>query len=118
MRQINRQTNPILNIVAAACLALAFIPMAQAADAEINITIEHNHFIPAEIKAPAGQRIKLMVLNKDATPEEFESGPLKVEKIISGGKRGLMFIGPLAPGRYPFFGEFHKDTAQGVLIAE
>jgi hypothetical protein len=24
----------------------------------------------------------------------------------------------LKPGRYPFFGDFHPDTAQGVLIAQ
>jgi len=29
-----------------------------------------------------------------------------------------IFVGPLQPGRYPFFGDFHKDTAQGVLIAK
>jgi hypothetical protein len=27
-------------------------------------------------------------------------------------------IGPLAPGRYEFIGEFHADTAKGVIIAE
>jgi hypothetical protein len=27
-------------------------------------------------------------------------------------------IGPLAPGRYPFFGEFNQATAKGVVIAE
>jgi hypothetical protein len=27
-------------------------------------------------------------------------------------------VGPLAPGRYEFFGEFHPNTAKGVVIAE
>jgi hypothetical protein len=27
-------------------------------------------------------------------------------------------IGPLKPGRYPFFGEFHEATAKGTVIAE
>jgi hypothetical protein len=27
-------------------------------------------------------------------------------------------IGPLDPGRYEFMGEFHADTAKGVVVAE
>jgi hypothetical protein len=27
-----------------------------------------------------------------------------------------VFVGPLKPGRYPFFGEFHEQTAQGALV--
>ncbi|MCM8598918.1 MAG: cupredoxin domain-containing protein, partial [Candidatus Accumulibacter sp.] len=27
-------------------------------------------------------------------------------------------IGPLKPGSYPFYGEFHEATAKGVIIAE
>lgn len=98
--------------------ALALIPAAQAADTEVRITIENNRFTPAEIKVPAGQRIRLLVLNKDRTPEEVESGILKIEKIIPGGSRGMIFIRPLTPGRYPFFGDFHQSTAQGELVAE
>ncbi|MGA7373007.1 MAG: hypothetical protein WBW37_10370 [Methyloceanibacter sp.] len=29
-----------------------------------------------------------------------------------------MRLRPLDPGRYPFMGEYHSDTAQGVVIAE
>jgi hypothetical protein len=29
-----------------------------------------------------------------------------------------VFVGPLRPGTYPYFGEFHMDTAKGTLIAE
>ena len=25
---------------------------------------------------------------------------------------------PLGPGRYPFMGEYHSETAQGVVISE
>lgn len=94
------------------------LPAAHAEDVEINITLENNRFVPEEIKAPAGKRIKILVLNKDATPEEFESSPLKIEKLIAAGSRGLIFVKPQQPGRYPFFGEFHQSTAQGVLIVE
>jgi hypothetical protein len=58
------------------------------------------------------------VTNEDPTPEEFESNSMKVEKIIPGKSKGLVRVGPLAPGRYDFFGDFNQATAKGVLIAE
>jgi hypothetical protein len=56
-----------------------------------------------------------MVINNDATPEEFESYELNREKVIVGGHRAVIFIGPLEPGDYPFFGEFNPKTAQGIV---
>ncbi len=82
-------------------------------------TILHDHkFDPAEIHVPAGQRIELTVQNDDATPDEFDSHDLKVEKVIAGGTSGVVRFGPLRPGRYRFEGEYHEETAQGVVIAE
>jgi hypothetical protein len=43
---------------------------------------------------------------------------LKVEKVIAGKSKGVVRIGPLKPGRYPFVGEYHEATAKGVIIAE
>jgi hypothetical protein len=82
------------------------------------LTIENHQFKPEQITIPAGKKIKLLVDNRDSTPEEFESYELNREKIITGGKSAVIYIGPLKPGRYPFFGEFHQDTAKGMLIAE
>ena len=68
---------------------------------------------------PTGNRTMLTVKNEDATPEEFDSiGALKVEKVIVGGHYATIRLRPLGPGRYPFMGEFHSDTAQGVVISE
>jgi len=67
---------------------------------------------------PAGKRIKLVIDNQDATPEEFESKTLRVEKIVPGNSKGTVTVGPLKPGSYSFFGEFHEATAQGKLHAE
>jgi hypothetical protein len=67
---------------------------------------------------PAGKKIKLVVENKDATPEEFESHTLKREKVIAGKSTATILIGPLAAGRYPFVGEYNEKTAQGVLVAQ
>jgi plastocyanin len=100
-------------------LALAFLPvLAFAATPEINIVIKDHRFTPAEVKVPAGQKVKLIVDNQDATAEEFESHELNREKVIAPKSKGTIFIGPLKAGRYPFVGEFNESTAKGVVVAE
>ena len=91
---------------------------AWAQEPAITITIRNHRFEPAEVRVPANKRITLTVINDDPTPEEFESRPMKVEKIIPGKSKATIRIGPLKPGSYPFVGEFHESTAKGVLIAE
>jgi len=88
------------------------------ADSEIALVIKDHRFEPAEVRIPAGQKVKLVVHNQDATPEEFESHELNREKLIAPGAKANIFVGPLSAGRYPFFGEFHDQTARGAVIAE
>ena len=100
-------------------LSLVLLPaFANAAAPEINLVIKDHRFIPAEVKVPAGQKIKLLIDNQDATPEEFESHELNREKVIAGRSKATIYIGPLKPGSYPFIGEFNEATAKGVVIAE
>ncbi len=82
------------------------------------LTIKDHRFTPAEIKVPANQRVTITVINEDATAEEFDSGALKVEKVVAGKSKGTVRIGPLKPGRYPFIGEYNEATAKGAVIAE
>jgi hypothetical protein len=82
------------------------------------LTITDHKFTPTEIKVPANQRVMITVMNNDDTAEEFDSVALKVEKVVPGKSRGVVRIGPLKPGNYPFIGEFHEATAKGVVIAE
>jgi hypothetical protein len=82
------------------------------------LTIRDHLFYPAELVVPAGTKVKLLISNEDATPEEFESYELNREKVILGGKKTVIFIGPLSAGEYPFFGEFNMATAQGKVIAK
>jgi plastocyanin len=82
------------------------------------LTIKDHKFTPEELKVPANQRVIITVINNDPTAEEFESNVLKVEKVIAGNSKATVRIGPLAPGRYPFIGEFHEATAKGVVVAE
>jgi hypothetical protein len=82
------------------------------------LTIKDHRFSPTEIKVPASQRVAITVINEDATPEEFESNSMKVEKVIAGKSKAVVRIGPLKPGRYAFIGEYNEATAKGVVIAE
>jgi hypothetical protein len=84
----------------------------------IDVTIKDHRFSPAEIHVPAKQPATLNIKNEDPLAEEFDSTALKIEKVIGGGQQGTVHLRPLDPGRYPFMGEYHSDTAQGVVIAE
>jgi plastocyanin domain-containing protein len=84
----------------------------------IPVTIKDHCFIPSEIHVAAGKPVVLIISNEDPTVEEFDSPALKIEKVIAGGTFGSVRLRPLGPGRYPFSGEYHPDTAQGVVISE
>jgi plastocyanin len=100
-------------------LALMLLPVAVlAADPDYALTIKDHKFSPAELRVPAGKKIKLVIENQDATPEEFESHELNREKVIPGKSKASVFIGPLKAGKYPYIGEFNQKTANGVIIAE
>jgi|SRR5215470_1718895 len=97
----------------------ASMPLAATfADEPLSLTISDHRFTPTELHVPAGKRISIYVSNNDSTPEEFDSTALKTEKVIAGNSKSLIRVGPLDPGRYEFIGEYHADTAKGVVIAE
>lgn len=99
--------------------SLFYIATAPALAAPVfELEIRDHLFIPDELHIPANQKVKLIVYNRDKTPEEFESYELNREKVIMGGRKANIFIGPLAPGVYPFFGEFNPKTAQGRVVAQ
>jgi len=107
--------HPLPLLALAACLAFPAVVKAEPA---IDVTIKDHRFTPAEIHVSAGKPVTLNIKNEDATAEEFDSSALKVEKVIGGGKEGTVRLRPLDPGRYPFVGEYHEDSAKGVVIAE
>ena len=104
--------------VAAYALGLALIAVAQAEVPTVTLEIRDHLFYPAELVIPANTKVRVIVTNTDPTPEEFESYELNREKVIMGGAKAIIFLGPLAPGTYPFFGEFNPKTAQGTVRAE
>ena len=93
-------------------------PGALAADDSFTLTIKDHRFDPSRLDVPAGKKLKLVVKNLDATPEEFESHDLKREKVIAGKGQATIAIGPLKPGTYKFVGEYHESTAQGQIVAK
>lgn len=107
----------IRTVLLAALLALA--SPGRASDLpEFRLVIKNHRFEPAELAVPAGQKIKLLVENQDATAEEFESYELNREKVVAANATISVFIGPLAPGRYPYFGDFNQATAKGTIVAK
>lgn len=106
--------------LAVTVLIAAFVSpnAARAETPEFTIVIKNHRFEPAETAVPADKEVKLVIDNRDATPEEFESRDLRREKVIAGGSKASVFVGPLRPGTYAFFGEYHEDTAKGRLIVK
>lgn len=97
-------------------ITLLLPPAAFASDADYILVIKAHRFQPSELTIPSGKKIKLVIDNQDASPEEFDSHALNREKAIAANSRTTLYIGPLDSGRYPFDGELHEDTAQGVII--
>ena len=98
---------------------ILFLPLlALAADEEYTIQIKNHRFEPAELTVPADKKIKLLIENLDTTSEEFESHELNREKVITGNGKATIYIGPLSPGKYPYFGEFNDATAKGLIIVK
>ena len=98
------------------CSFLLLAPLANAEVPQFEIMIKDHKFSPAELEIPAGKKVKLIVKNQDPTPEEFESHDLNREKIVTGNGQIIVFVGPLKPGEYGYFGEFNPETAQGKIV--
>lgn len=89
-----------------------------AAVSEYHIQLKDHLFFPSIITIPANQKVKLIIDNQDNTPEEFDSFSLNREKVIFANQKVTVFIGPLKPGEYTFFGEYNPNTARGTVVVE
>jgi hypothetical protein len=85
-------------------------------DLTVTLRIKNHMFVPAQLVVPANTRFRLLIVNEDKTAEEFESASLNREKVVMGESEAIIFLGPLAPGEYGFYGEFNPRTAYGKLI--
>lgn len=108
-----------MDCLAGGVLAAGLILPALAQDSGLlPVTLKDHRFTPAEIHIKANTPAQILLTNSDSTAEEFDSSSLHIEKVVPGGGKGIVRLAPLAPGRYPFMGEYHSGTAQGVVIAE
>jgi hypothetical protein len=100
--------------------AFALLPLAVSAaeTPSYTLVLKDHRYQPSVLHIPAHTRIRLEVINQDASPEEFESNDFPAEKIVMPNSRMSLSIGPFKPGRYGFYGDFHQPTAQGSLIVE
>jgi plastocyanin len=104
--------------LAAAALLVFSVSMPSMADpSPLSIAIRDHAFVPAEVKLPAGAKVELSIRNEQATPAEFESASLHREKVVAPGGAISVYVGPLAPGRYEFFDDFHPAT-RGFIVVE
>jgi len=110
--------SPLRPLLALAVGLAAAAPAPAQAPAAIQLAIKDHVFIPAEVHLPANQPAWLEVTNQDPQPEEFESKPLGIEKVIPAGGKARFRVRPLKPGRYAFVGEYHEATTRGVVVVE
>src|ERR1017187_5846297 len=84
-----KQSSIMNHGLATAALTLALLAMVPAVRAEdsvtVNISLKDHRFQPAELHAPAGKPITIILKNLDPVPAEFESRMLRVEKVVTGG---------------------------------
>lgn len=107
----------LLSTVGIALLAIVAGPANAAPQTEFHLAIVNQAFVPDTLTIPAGQRVKIMVMNKDAMPAEFESNDFHAEVVIPGQIELPVHIRSLEPGTYHFFNDFHPES-KGTLIVK
>lgn len=107
-----------LHMILSALLFAAISSSAFAAPAlDVQLTIKNQNFQPDTLTIPPNRTVKIMVKNEDVLPAEFESSELNREKVIPGGTIIPVYVGPLPPGTYNFFNDFHPES-KGQLIVK
>lgn len=97
-------------------LALALSAPALADDPVVTIIVRDHQFVPSEVPVPAGVKVKLVIKNEQSVSAEFESTSLHREKIISAGSESSVYVGPLNPGSYEIFDDFHRETRGHLVV--
>lgn len=98
-----------LTLMAMTAPAVADVP-------SFSLAVQDHQFVPSQVQVPAGVKVKLVVRNAGQTPSEFESNQLHREKIVPPGQEIIVFVGPLDPGSYEFFDDFHPQTRGHLIV--
>jgi plastocyanin len=108
---------PLRAIVMLALFWAAMARPAQGDDAtNVVIAIKNHKFVPSEVMAPAGQKLKITVRNEDNATSEFESSDFHREKVVLAGGEITVYVGPLDAGSYEFFDDFHPQTRGHLIV--
>ena len=99
-------------------LALLLTATPAMADDAIVVHLKNHKFSPSVVKVKANKPAMITLYNDDDAADEFDSSALKIERVVPGHDKGNIRLRALAPGKYPFTGEYHAGTASGVVIAE
>lgn len=119
---VKLQGKPWFTVVASGLLLASALVAGPAAGADdmptFHLLAKAGRFQPETVEVPANVKFRLMVKNEGPEAEEFEmTNPFKEKVLAPGAERAIIFQ-PLKPGTYPFFGEFHLQTAQGRIVAK
>lgn len=118
-RMLSKETFKATMFAAAAVLAVSATGPANAQSAtEIQLSYKDKKFDPAEITAPANAPIVIKLKNLDAKAMEFESKPLKIEKVVAGSSDATINVRAQKPGRYEFVDEYNEKVAKGTLVVK
>ncbi|MDR3212338.1 MAG: cupredoxin domain-containing protein [Azoarcus sp.] len=82
------------------------------------LVMKSGQLIPATIEVPAATKFRLEITNAGTDAAEFESLELRKESVLAPGVTRTLVFAPMKPGRYPFFDDFHPDTAKGFIVAQ
>ena len=106
----------LLMLLAAPTFGALTFP-AQAADPpEVTLAFLGDRFEPAVLTVPANTKVAVKIENRSAAAMEFESKTMHREKVVPAGGKATVFIGPLTPGSYEFFDDFHPNI-KGTVVA-
>lgn len=118
---MNTLTHRVYRPISAAFLAIS-VGFSCPAPADqlptFQLTARNGHFSPETIEAPAGMKFRIAIKNEGSGPEEFESPALRKESVIAPGITRTLVFAPMSPGIYPFFSDFHPETAKGQIIVK
>ena len=98
------------------CAALLIPCVALGQERVFELVLQDHKFDIERIEVKAGEKFKIKVTNKDKVFEEFESNAMVFEKFLKPGAQVTVNVGPLKPGEYPYFAEFHQKTGKGLVV--
>ena len=96
-------------------VSVALPAMAQTANFEI--VAQDGQWQPAQLTVPAGVKLRIALRNNGKLPVEFESLPLRLEKVVRPDSAATVTLLPLLPGSYRITDDLQPGTEPLTVIA-